>query len=300
MNAFQSFTREELYELVWQTPMVRLAKRFGLSDVGLRKICKKNDIPTPPLGYWAKLEHGKLVKKAQLPNPGDELSGRIRIALRAEKELPANLSETQIEAVEKNAGFPTISVPEEKPQRYHSVAAATGKALRSTKKDKDGFLEVSPMGGVQASVGKDSVGRVLRIIDAFVRGLEARGHKIERDREAVRIVIEGVSFDWKIGEVQDRHPHEPTAAELKQQARRDEDRARWPSIYSSRREVKVYTSWDYFPSGRLSMTLTDSTLRSWQQGALVGRWHDRKNKKLEEYLDAAIAAMVASFRLHKT
>jgi hypothetical protein len=46
-------TRGELYELIWQTPMTKLAKSFGMSDVGLRKICKKNGIPTPPLGYWA-------------------------------------------------------------------------------------------------------------------------------------------------------------------------------------------------------------------------------------------------------
>jgi hypothetical protein len=30
--------------------MSRLAKSFGLSDVGLRKICVKHDIPTPKLG----------------------------------------------------------------------------------------------------------------------------------------------------------------------------------------------------------------------------------------------------------
>lgn len=49
-----TMTRDELYGLVWQTPMRTLAKRYGLSDVGLRKICKKHEIPTPPLGYWAK------------------------------------------------------------------------------------------------------------------------------------------------------------------------------------------------------------------------------------------------------
>jgi len=46
-------TREELYELVWSTPMVQASRRFGLSDNGLRKICKQVDVPTPPRGYWA-------------------------------------------------------------------------------------------------------------------------------------------------------------------------------------------------------------------------------------------------------
>jgi hypothetical protein len=33
-------TREELYEKVWSRPMRSLAKEWGISDVGLAKICK--------------------------------------------------------------------------------------------------------------------------------------------------------------------------------------------------------------------------------------------------------------------
>ena len=51
MSKWKEYTRQELYELVWATPMVKLAKEFGLSDVRLRKTCVKHDIPTPPLGY---------------------------------------------------------------------------------------------------------------------------------------------------------------------------------------------------------------------------------------------------------
>lgn len=51
-------SREELYALVWETPMRRLASRFGFSDVGLAKICKKHRIPRPARGHWARLEFG--------------------------------------------------------------------------------------------------------------------------------------------------------------------------------------------------------------------------------------------------
>jgi hypothetical protein len=37
MGKYQEFTRKERYDLVWSTPMTKLAKRFGISDVGLRK-----------------------------------------------------------------------------------------------------------------------------------------------------------------------------------------------------------------------------------------------------------------------
>lgn len=50
-------TRTELYELVWSEPMTKLAKRFGISDVGLAKACRRAGIPVPERGYWAKSQH---------------------------------------------------------------------------------------------------------------------------------------------------------------------------------------------------------------------------------------------------
>ena len=52
-------TRQELYDQVWSTPMRKLATLYGLSDVGLAKICESHNIPRPPRGYWAKKEFGK-------------------------------------------------------------------------------------------------------------------------------------------------------------------------------------------------------------------------------------------------
>lgn len=47
-----SFTREEAYELAWSAPMRELAKRFNMSDVGLKKALARLDIPFPPQGHW--------------------------------------------------------------------------------------------------------------------------------------------------------------------------------------------------------------------------------------------------------
>ena len=49
-------TREELYEKVWAQPTTKVAAEFGMSDVGLAKICRKMDVPKPPLGFWRKIE----------------------------------------------------------------------------------------------------------------------------------------------------------------------------------------------------------------------------------------------------
>jgi hypothetical protein len=53
------YDRESLYEKVWTQPMQKLAKEFGISDVGLAKICRKLFVPLPGRGYWARKAAGQ-------------------------------------------------------------------------------------------------------------------------------------------------------------------------------------------------------------------------------------------------
>lgn len=77
MSNEKKLTRAQLYELVWSKAMTRIAADFGLSDNGLRKICKRYNVPYPPRGYWAKLEAGKPTKRTRLPQPDKEEDIRI-------------------------------------------------------------------------------------------------------------------------------------------------------------------------------------------------------------------------------
>jgi len=63
-----SFTRKELYDLVWSNSMLSLSKKYDISDVGLRKICIRMNIPLPRVGYWEKLKAGKRLKIIRLPS----------------------------------------------------------------------------------------------------------------------------------------------------------------------------------------------------------------------------------------
>lgn len=62
-----SFTRLELYNLVWSEPMRTIASRLGLSDVGLAKACRQSAIPVPPRGYWNRKHAGHRVTQIPLP-----------------------------------------------------------------------------------------------------------------------------------------------------------------------------------------------------------------------------------------
>jgi hypothetical protein len=89
----QDFEREKLYDEIWSKSLSKVAERYEISDVGLRKICMSMDVPVPPRGYWEKLAAGKPVKKPALPSTkgattyrrsvfkaphGDELSARTQ------------------------------------------------------------------------------------------------------------------------------------------------------------------------------------------------------------------------------
>src|SRR5262249_23195009 len=62
----QSFTRRQLYELVWKEPIQKIAPKFGLSDRGLAKLCERHGVPTPPRGYRARKQAGQKTPKAPL------------------------------------------------------------------------------------------------------------------------------------------------------------------------------------------------------------------------------------------
>lgn len=60
-------TREALYDRVWSTPLTRLARELGLSDVALAKHCRRRAIPLPGRGHWAKAANGNTPSPKPLP-----------------------------------------------------------------------------------------------------------------------------------------------------------------------------------------------------------------------------------------
>lgn len=72
------FTRQALYDLVWSEPRTHLAKRLGLSDVGISKACRRTLIPMPEAGHWAKKRAGKRTRQQLLPLRGPGMPDEVR------------------------------------------------------------------------------------------------------------------------------------------------------------------------------------------------------------------------------
>ncbi|NIE77170.1 hypothetical protein F3J45_22275 [Pantoea sp. Ap-967] len=65
MYVEKSFTPQQLFEMVWERPVLIIAKEIGVSDVGLSKACRKAGITLPTRGHWAKPE----TKRPRRPKP---------------------------------------------------------------------------------------------------------------------------------------------------------------------------------------------------------------------------------------
>jgi len=61
------YDRAALYEQVWARPVQEVAKSYGISDVGLGKVCRKLRVPVPPRGYWARVRSGYRARRPPLP-----------------------------------------------------------------------------------------------------------------------------------------------------------------------------------------------------------------------------------------
>jgi hypothetical protein len=47
--------RETLVREVWETPVRKLANKYGVSDNAVRKHCKRMGVSLPSRGYWQKM-----------------------------------------------------------------------------------------------------------------------------------------------------------------------------------------------------------------------------------------------------
>ncbi len=130
-------SRKVLYKKVWETPITRLSKEYGLSDVGFAKICKKHNIPRPPRGYWARKAAGYRVKQLPLP-PGEDVTieinpNRYSQNAKKNKELVARMSSS------KQSDEEPIVVPD-RLSSPHPLTKQSSETLNGRQPDAEGLI----------------------------------------------------------------------------------------------------------------------------------------------------------------
>lgn len=259
-------SRHELYDLVWSEAVSKVAGRYNLSDVGLKKICLKHRIPVPPRGYWQKVAAGKKVQKIALPavKNADEIVIRV-VAPAITEAVAVGKIDAAIEAEDNS---PPVIVPEAL-HRPHGATIALREALRR-EPDSQGAVHSFVPEAFACRVSKASVSRVLRIADALAKACEARGftlisgRKGERIGGQLRVVVDGFPYDVSFNERMRQEAYRLTPAEL-------ERRKRGQYVYAP--------AYRYTPTGELTIKI-DQMYGS----GLRGIWNDTKRRQVETCL----------------
>ena len=190
-------TRQELYDLVWENPLSKLAKKYNLSDNGLRKICKKLDIPLPKNGYWQKIQYNKKVSKEKLPvNNAVETSITLKFSDNAETIINGIENElNQLTKEIKSELKETIIFPE-KLTRPNQLIIDAKNDLKikepSYYYNIKGLLNTST-GILNITVAPQNVKRALLFMDIFIKAVQKRGHNVIT-KEGTKVEIDTVQL----------------------------------------------------------------------------------------------------------
>ncbi|MDD5677010.1 MAG: hypothetical protein PHW60_03335 [Kiritimatiellae bacterium] len=265
-------TRTQLYDQVWSQPMAKLSKQYGLSDVGLAKICKKYDIPRPPRGYWAQKQNGQTPPIEHLPNPGHNLEFDIHA------HDPVMTSPELNDELRKAALDEAIPVPETL-RGAHPFVHETLAQLERAELGQNGLV-ILPKDKecLDVRVSKHNLRRALRIMDGLIKGLESRKYKVYMRDEGVGAIagIMGFYVPFAIEEILESKQVEKDLGDIK-------------GHYTFRHNAFQST---LAPSGKLRLLIGNSR-DYYSSSGLRHRWSDGKKKPLENNLLSMIEGMIA-------
>ncbi|MCF8069809.1 MAG: hypothetical protein K9L30_14610 [Desulfobacterales bacterium] len=174
MNEPITLKRDELYNLVWKEPIIKIASRYGISDRGLTKICNKLNVPTPPRGYWAKLQHGIQVKRISLPKIKRDEPTTHTIYGYNKPNIVKDISKEAEELILTEQSAEKIIVPDRLISPHPLIKEARG-ILSKSKPDDYGMLRLSFKDGLDIRVTPNNLKRALMVLNSLFKALKSRG-----------------------------------------------------------------------------------------------------------------------------
>ncbi len=272
--------RNQLYAEVWKTPMLTLSKRYGLSDVGLRKICKRLKVPVPKVGHWQRVKFGKMVSQPRLPAIALKDLAQVEVAVRERLIADEETERTIAECISREKR-PDVKIVVG-PSLYdpHPLVSHTLKVLSKVEPDDMGWIKPRGVAALDLAVGKGNVDRALRIFDSLIKAIEKRGGTIVpelnpyksscRQRDSISWIV------WMGERIQFRILEALTTVKEKSRFFSDTYRTRFQ------------------PKGQLVLRIETSTTEGCRR-----TWSDRSSGGLEEKLNEFLIGVLAVIREKK-
>lgn len=264
-----TISRNELHARVWSEPLTRLAGSFGISDVGLRKICQRHDIPLPPQGYRQRARSGRLQSPAALPRASEPVT----------IELPAPPVTPQFATDLMRDVYGALIEAEDRPDRRiivsgdaepkHPVAKRISKALNACTPDKYGAVVYDGPEPFRVRVPPTSISRAIRLVDALAQACDSRNIAMrtgDASRAGAGLIIAGEAERVTIEEASRKTIHRSTDAE----------KAR-----TRRLGYSTAPLYDFVPSGVMSVQISTATYRD----GVRSLWKDGRTRLVEDCLN---------------
>lgn len=269
-------TREELYEKVWSTPIVQLAKHFHMSDVGLAKICKRLGVPRPGLGYWRKVQTGQKPRRVPLPIAK---KGTPAVAVIRKLEKPESPIEAGSEAqalIEAEAAPDQLILVSESLRGCHSLVSRANAHFSVSRANDYGRILYNADACLDLSVSKATLHRALLIMDALIKGLETRGFEISVEKGTWALVLgEKVQFSMQ---------EKITRSERQLTAKEEKEKQESHFFYILNRYV-------FTPTGELKLQIGNIP---YSCSNIQKSWSDTKHQRLENRLNDFVAGLVTA------
>jgi len=296
------YERRRLYEQVWSAPVSQVAKQYLVSDVALAKLCRRLDVPVPGRGYWARVAAGQEVKRIPLPRGRTGQPEHVH-ARRGRAPVEGNGRRDEVKAqlgAEEHAEVRIeVAASLEEP---HPLVAITARALGKAKVS-GGLVERGGRRVLALRVAPGSLDRALRIADALVKALAARGYTVEatapaaaavdrygREEHAAKASTTRVRIgdDWiEFGLSEQTRPDPPSMPRPKWATATPEERLAWHD-----RPIPKQVG-----TGCLSLHIDRGKYLRTQRS-----WSDTEKRRLETCLNAVVRGLVTTaeaVRLHR-
>lgn len=249
--------------------MSKLARSFGLSDVGLAKICRKHDIPRPPRGYWAKLQFGQKPRQKPLPNPNNDVAIELCGSVEYVSPSPEVRNAAEQAKSREKVAESRIIVPDSL-RGAHQLVSQAKRAYEPVETDTDGLIVIPEDACLTIQVAKANLRRALLIMTALLKALEERGFGVH---EGPVVEILGSEIPFEIVERLNSTQETPDDFDLDGHYE-----------FGHNRFIRKRT-----PSGELKLQVAETTY--WAHGCRRS-WSDGKKHKLEQRLNSVVSGLI--------
>jgi hypothetical protein len=203
-------SREDLYRQIWETPMSRLAKQYGISDNGLAKICNRINVPYPPRGYWAKKAAGKKVIQRPLPEWKNGVARAASIVPTPPRAPPPDVP-PEIKKQIKAATEGTAVIVSERLIRPHPVIAGW---LAEHERQQREARHNPILRAMMRPNWSETDHRRHRILDTLFKAAERQGFKVKEEKlQRLYFEADGEQIVFKLREKTRRVLRLPTVEE---------------------------------------------------------------------------------------